>query len=545
MELRSLLLSRFLFQTLFLSYLITSTNSLDAPSVKRKPLEATEVKKALSILILTSIYPAHFFPLQALGEELVARGHKVTMLGPILEGYEHLPVRVMEKGINFISSGIEPRSSYDIARHSGKHDGGNFLSMMYNLTKLYKDIDMENNHMVNMTKLVNAMNYREYDYTICDHAVIPVAFYLLKKWNTDKLMILLAPVPMHPPGLASWSFPKFFSPFTDDMSFTDRLLNTAVYTPLEWAGLKLVSLFLNFNEDMVTNETFDVFLGVKFPIIYNSVVGFDWPRTSLPLQHYVGPMLSAHPPPLDSALSKWLIDKQKRSVIYFSMGTSVDVTPAIASAILKLSSNYSIVWSLREASRSSIQGLEIDEEVVFITSWVSQVVLLKHPSILYSIMQCGIGSVQESLYHGVPVVCIPSAFDQYDTSLRLVSQGLGRRLLPGEVNEENLEEAIQHLSSEVIRSNVHKLSKIMKANKGAKKAADLVELYVEVGHQHGIPSYAKYNWNWYQYYNLDVYIVILVAMSVMTWLVRKLCYACSSHCQHSRRSRNGEKTKKD
>ena len=44
-----------------------------------------------------------------------------------------------------------------------------------------------------------------------------------------------------------------------------------------------------------------------------------------------------------------------------------------------------------------------------------------------------------------------------------------------------------------------------------------MELYVEVGNHHGIPAF-KYQWNWVQYHNVDVRVVILVLMVLMGWV---------------------------
>ena len=40
---------------------------------------------------------------------------------------------------------------------------------------------------------------------------------------------------------------------------------------------------------------------------------------------------------------------------------------------------------------------------------------------------------------------------------------------------------------------------------------------MEVGNHHGIPAF-KYQWNWVQYHNVDVRVVILVLMVLMGWV---------------------------
>ena len=47
--------------------------------------------RKLSVLLIASMYIGHQFPLIALGEELVRRGHHVVMLGPVMEPQLILP----------------------------------------------------------------------------------------------------------------------------------------------------------------------------------------------------------------------------------------------------------------------------------------------------------------------------------------------------------------------------------------------------------------------------------------------------------------------
>lgn len=57
---------------------------------------------------------------------------------------------------------------------------------------------------------------------------------------------------------------------------------------------------------------------------------------------------------------------------------------------------------------------------------------------------------------------------------------------------------------------------------GGKRAADLVEFYEEVGYDHLIPSYVRYNWSWIQSCNLDVWVVLGVGCIVLAWVCWRL-----------------------
>ena len=51
--------------------------------------------------------------------------------------------------------------------------------------------------------------------------------------------------------------------------------------------------------------------------------------------------------------------------------------------------------------------------------------LLKYPAVAIAILHCGMNRLQETLFHGIPVMCIPYAFDQYELATRLNSFGAG------------------------------------------------------------------------------------------------------------------------
>ena len=60
-----------------------------------------------------------------------------------------------------------------------------------------------------------------------------------------------------------------------------------------------------------------------------------------------------------------------------------------------------------------------------------------------------------------------------------------------------------------------RLKKIFVAAGGVERAAELVEFYEAVGYSHLIPAYAKYNWSWVKYYNVDVYLFLGIVITIV------------------------------
>ena len=187
-----------------------------------------------------------------------------------------------------------------------------------------------------------------------------------------------------------------------------------------------------------------------------------------------------------------------------------------------------------------MSGLDIDTERVFISEWISQLALLQHPGVAMSITHCA-ASVQEPLYYGIPVICIPYGMEQFEIAVRVKSLGLGIRILTQELTRKKIEDAVMAIEEGPYYANARKIAKIFQMAGGRKKAADLVEFYADIGHHHGVPAYAKYKWNWLQYYNVDVQAVVVIILIVTGWALLKLfaccCRCCTLPCQRKQTKR--------
>ena len=113
------------------------------------------------------------------------------------------------------------------------------------------------------------------------------------------------------------------------------------------------------------------------------------------------------------------------------MGTTGDVSRSMAEVIVKavLETDYDVVWALRKDSARVLDGLDFDKDRFLIRNWVSQQSLLQHRAIKACIVHCGLNSVQESLYNALPLICLPSVFDQFQVGSALEEREVGISLL--------------------------------------------------------------------------------------------------------------------
>lgn len=479
-----------------------------------------------SVLLISNHYVGHQLPMVALGEELASRGHMVAILTPVIEGsnvFKNLP-----DGVELINAGTVSRTDMENIVRMGKNI--DLVTFIYGASK--SDPMMQ--PIVNLRKAVDELNPNQWDYVVVDNTIVVIMYYIMKQWKTNRGMVYMSPLFAPFASTPPWPSPAHLSGFKEDMSFRERFLNAMSRTAMQMMGQPFLSKIFEVEEVLKFDVDYFNSVGVTHPILLNTVLGFEYPRPLLPLMHYTGPLFMRGYPPLDPQLQGWLEDKREKSVVYISMGSTAELTSeqgrSILEGIIASHYNYSVVWSLRESNKNAIEEVKIDPKRTFIASWVSQFTMLQHKAVAMAILHCGIGGVQEALYNKVPVICVPYGFDQFDTAARLEGWGLGVCIHSPNLNAKEVSDAVERVGSGEFDNKVKKMSIILRASGGTKGAADLVELYAEVGHDHGVPAFMKHQWSWIEYYNMDVYGLILVAMGVLAWMLAKCLKGCYRMC---------------
>jgi glucuronosyltransferase len=491
--------------------------------------------KNLSVLLMVPAFPSHQYQAAALGGELVRRGHRVTAIGATTEGYEHNIDRIKSEGIEYINCATMDKDFYLGYVNLMKFNPSTFydyLNLSYSNYKYFANAEgsTSENFLITMRKKIDTLNGSQYDYLIADIEALPLLYYASARWNNRQMMLILPFLGGIPRYTVPWPFPKLFSPFSDNMTFLDRLMNTVVFGPIEIMLAIPYTWFLS-PEKVLYDVSYKInpFTNlISQPTLYTTVIGLEYPHTLLPMQHYVGPLLPSIPPPINPPLAEWLESDPNRPLIYISMGTTIVLTKEEFIILSQLSKDYRIVWSV-VYSDDFMGEVSIDRTSIYISNWVPQLAILQYPGLELAILHCGTNGVQEALYNAVPVVCISHSLDHHDVAFRLEMKKLGVSIPSKDLTAESLQAAISKvLNSSEIKDNVRKLSKLYRAAGGVNKAADLVELYADVGYNHTIPSFLRYGWSSIEYYNIDVWLVVAGLLCVYLWVVWKLLCKCIS-----------------
>ena len=126
--------------------------------------------------------------------------------------------------------------------------------------------------------------------------------------------------------------------------------------------------------------------------------------------------------------TQWLNSKPLGTVLYVSFGSFIpcgkNEIDEIAHGLLLSKVNF--IWVLRPDAVSYeepyVLPIGFEDEVKgrgLIVRWTNQIEVISHPSIGGFLTHCGWNSVLESIWYGVPMLCLPLMTDQF-TNRKLV-----------------------------------------------------------------------------------------------------------------------------
>ena len=537
------LFSDFVVPCLCLSYLLSNCQ-VGTASTTNSGDQADQLYDSdntpLSVLLVTGFFPGHLYPITALGAELVKRGHNVTLCATVMEGSNLLPDLPESYGINFVSAGPDnlTQADYDNTVKQASFQNAS-------MSDIWNFVILAQWPSVNIRSKLDEIGVDQFDVIVCDGSVSTIAVYYSQ---LGKSAIILTPLIVYLEATSGNSFCQ-----SDDFCFLGRLADVIVGPLL----LKFQCFMFNSiksidkaYEQVLQGIDISSYMGIRIPLVVTTTFGFEYPKKHFPLTHYVGPLMMDSFTPLEQQLLEWLSDKPNKTVIYVGMGATGFITPHMAQLIIDgiLATDFNVVWALPMSDQDVLEGIDVDRERFYISKWIPRQTLFKHPTLVMTILHCGMNSVQESLYNGLPVVCVPHGFDHFDVARRVDSAKVGIPLYSmidslrqgDKFTSENLTIAIKTITeNKEYSEEAEKIRKVFKFAGGVERAADLVEFYSEVGYDHLIPAFAKYEWSWVQYYNVDVYCVVSLLGCLLFYVFyRSLKCCCKCFCSKAKKPKS-------
>jgi len=280
-------------------------------------------------------------------------------------------------------------------------------------------------------------------------------------------------------------------------------------------------------------------------VLYDSSWAWEWPLYLPPYLHMVGPIPKTWrqgSQQLDPSLQRWLDDSVEAGVpvVYVAMGSIAKLMdgwlrtftsafsscPALPSGLdaTNHTSPFRVLW----ADRNSPPWLaELLPPSVRVEGWVDQPAVLAHPAVHLFLSHGGMGSSQEALAVGLPILALPILIDQPPISAKLRDRGVAVVLDKMSFTADEMCAAMRHLVFDPqVRQSADMLQRLYHKSDsgGLQRAADIIER-AAVSTKHLIPYRERQDVSWVVRYNVDVYAIglavlagVLGTVGVLAWL---------------------------
>ncbi|KAL7645204.1 UNVERIFIED_CONTAM: hypothetical protein RMT77_003590 [Armadillidium vulgare] len=378
-------------------------------------------KDKYEILILSPFSSwSHRYYFLTLAEALAERGHTIYMINGWPPGRKHKNVIEINHGIN----AFDFQASLFEIREKDITGGWKYFNLP--LPKLVK--------MYDNPKILDIYKRRdEFDLIFVDEIFNEVAYPFV----VGKTFAVIAAAGLNSPTSATLGnvlnpsyTPSINSDYPRPYSFINRIANLAnhLYLPIYWRIFEIFPLL-----EKTLSERFpdlpplgEIEKGI-FLVLQNTHYSMDIPVPLLPSQVEVGGLHCRPAKPLPKDLQEFIDESGSDGVIYFSLGTVCqgstipeNFKKILVEAFSKLKQR--VIWKFEEEFENLPKN-------IMIKNFLPQQDILGHPKVRLFITHGGLLSMQESIYHGKPLLALPVFGDQVKNAERVKYKGFGDYLV--------------------------------------------------------------------------------------------------------------------
>ncbi|XP_066136366.1 UDP-glucuronosyltransferase 2B31-like isoform X1 [Saccopteryx bilineata] len=495
---------------------------------------------------------SHWINMKTILDELVQRGHEVTVLtssASILvdpnkpsaikfeiyptsstkDGFENLFAKLISEFINL------PKDTF-----------WTYFSLMQQINWEYSDF-IQNlcRDMVLNKKLMTKLQESKFDVILADPAApcgellaellkLPLVYsFRFSPGNTFERQS------GHLPFMPSY-VPVVLSELSDRMTFMERVKNMMYVLYFDF-------WFQTFNEKK-WDQFYSKVLGR--PTTYSELMGkaeiwlirtywdFEFPRPILPHFEFVGGLHCKPAKPLPKEMEEFAQSSGEHGIVVFTLGSMVtnmteERANVIASALAQIPQK--VIWRY-DGKKPDTLGPNTR-----LYKWIPQNDLLGHPKTKAFITHGGTNGIYEAIYHGIPMVGIPLFADQPDNIAHMKTKGAAIRLDFNTISSKKLLTALKTVINDPLyKQNAMKLSRIQ--HDQPMKPLDRAVFWIEFVMRHKGAKHlrpASYDLTWVQYHSLDVIGFLLACVATATFFITRCCLFC---CQKFAKS--GKKKKR-
>lgn len=475
-------------------------------------IEDIKTARILAVYPLPSI--SHQIVFQALTDELVRRGHEVT----VVTTNAKYPPREAPKNLTEINL---HDLSYKIWRDVLFQKSFNSIDNIYDQMSAVLRAGSAVFHSVVKTKEVQEIinkKHGEYDLILleaCVRSALIFSHYFKAPVIQISSMTLFK---YHLKAVGSDTHP-----FLYPTQFHQRLYNLTIWE-------KLQEFYNDYRIENLIDE-----IAEEDTKVLKSILGSDLPSIRELSKNVHMLFLNAHPiwvdnqpvppnvvfmggihipppKPLPQDLQAYL-DSSKNGLIYFSLGTNVRpsvLSPEKINIFIKVFSQlpYDVLWKW---DKDELPG---KSENIKTFKWLPQSDLLRHPNIKLFITQGGQQSSDEAINSGVPLIGIPMLADQWFNVEKYVRHKIGVKQEMATLNEIEFKKAIETvIGDESYRENIKRLRSIISDQ--PQTPLERAVWWVEHTLRHGGATHmraAGAHLSWAEYFELELLLTVLTSL---------------------------------
>jgi glucuronosyltransferase len=231
---------------------------------------------------------------------------------------------------------------------------------------------------------------------------------------------------------------------------------------------------------------------------------------------------------------KDFMDAHPEGVAYVSFGSALspsamtDGQKSVFRETFTELKNVPIIWKWDDDDLSGIP------KNVMVRKWLPQNDLLAHPNLKAFVTHGGLLSTQEALFHNVPLVGVPISNDQKPNLLRAQRHGYAIMLSLQTMTKEDLKSAINKaMTDEDMRASIKKMHDLFTDEQDespVERGVRAVEYVIKHNGADFLKPTATMSMAWYEQRGFDIFIFVVLVVSLSCFITLKLCCCCIRRC---------------
>ena len=496
------------------------------PKSEASPL----TKEQGNVLVLSMPAYSRWFSLVNIAHELKKFGYTTTFVFPDGQGRQHM-TGVDEADI-IVSEGMTKYGQYlkenvgvPIIKHGTSTGSTTPFSFYLHFGKLCPLVAGDKH-------LIQELEHRHFDLVIIDTNFVNPCLSVIPYKLSVPFIHFGALFEIH--HIRSLIHPSVypvlkFLPFTDRMTYLERLYNTLLYL-----GMLILPDPINPSDIVgtyapekphLTNEELKAKTEL-YLLDHDELIDYHLP--TYPNMVYVGGAATQPAAPLTGDLKSFL-DTAKDGAILITFGSVVNALPSHIINIIRKA--FEMKRNIKAILKHTVNETKINGNVMTMP-WVPQNDILGHPNTKLFISHCGHNAQVEALYHAVPIICLPIFGDQHYNAMRMHRKGYGLYLNIAKFTADTLTSAVDEiLTNPSYQQNITKASNIFKSRPmtPSQRAAWWIDHVIKYGGNHLHPAVTDLPY--YQFLMLDVlagfmfvFVLVLVAFDLLYRCIRRRCF---------------------